>query len=96
MDSAGRQSLSNLSMSDPISYYGTPRTSEEWAALAKVASGHGKLSRGELRRLFMLGLVERQLGRLCLSSHGRSVLGIRDEYPNVRPAGYDRFETTCA
>ena len=61
-------------------YRGTPRTSEEWAALAKIASGQLDLSRDELRRLFMLGLVDRQLGRICLSTHGRATLGLRDDY----------------
>lgn len=28
----------------------------------------------------MLGLVDRQLGRICLSMHGRSTLGLTDEY----------------
>lgn len=65
---------------DDFSYRGLPRTSEEWAALAKVASGQPDLSREELRRLFLLGLVDRQLGRICLSTHGRATLGLRGEY----------------
>lgn len=60
----------------PITYHGLPRSSEDWAALAKIASGHAALSKEELRRLFMLGLVERQLGRICLSPHGRITLGL--------------------
>jgi hypothetical protein len=67
-------------MTPDLFYRGVPRTSEEWAALAKVASGKLDLSREELRRLFMLGLVDRQLGRICLSMHGRATLGLRDEY----------------
>jgi hypothetical protein len=63
-------------MSDAISFRGIPRTSEEWAALAKVASGYPNLTKEELRRLFMLGLVDRQLGRICLSAHGRNTLGL--------------------
>ena len=59
-----------------IIYRGIPRTPDEWAALAKVASGHGGVSKAELRSLFMLGLVERQLGRICLSAHGRTTLGM--------------------
>ena len=61
---------------EEIIYRGIPRTSEEWAALAKVASGHDGVSKEDLRCLFMLGLVERQLGRVCLSAHGRITLGI--------------------
>lgn len=61
-------------------YQGVPRTSEEWAALAKVASGQLTLTREELRGLFMLGLVDRQLGRVCLNPHGRAALGLDDEY----------------
>ena len=57
-------------------YRGIPRTSDEWLALAKVASGDTDLAREELRRLFMLGLVERQLGRVCLTEHGRATLGM--------------------
>ena len=59
-----------------IIYRGIPRTSDEWSALAKIASGHGRVSKEELRALFMLGLVERQLGRICLSEHGRTTLGM--------------------
>ena len=65
-------------MTDRFSYRAAPRTSEDWAALAKVASGQASLTRGELRRLFMLGLVDRQLGRVCLSTHGRATLGLVD------------------
>jgi hypothetical protein len=57
-------------------FRGAPRTSEDWAALAKMASGHAALSRDELRRLFMLGLVERRLGLVCLTPHGRTTLGL--------------------
>ena len=57
-----------------IAYRGVPRTPAEWSALAKVASGDQKLTRDELRSLFMLGLVDRQLGRICLSEHGRETL----------------------
>ena len=64
-------------MAQPIDYRGYPRTSEEWAALAKIAGGHSKLTKDELRRLFMLGLVERQLDRVCLSHHGRATLGLQ-------------------
>ncbi len=63
-----------------ISYRGTPRTPEEWAALAKVACGEPGVSRDDLRRLFMLGLVDRQLGRVCLSDHGRTVLGLQESF----------------
>ena len=57
-------------------YRGKPRTSEEWAALARIASGRSDVPRQILRELFMLGLVDRQLGRLCLSDHGRHMLGL--------------------
>lgn len=63
-----------------ISYRGTPRTPEEWAALAKVGCGEPHVSRDDLRRLFMLGLVDRQLGRVCLSDHGRTVLGLQESF----------------
>ena len=63
-------------MRDPITFRGTPRTSEDWAALAKVARGDQSLTKAELRRLFMLGLVDRQFDRICLSKHGREVLGL--------------------
>jgi hypothetical protein len=66
-------------MPNPLSYCGAPRTPEDWAALAKVASGQNALTRDELRRLFMLGLVDRQLGRICLSTHGRATLGLDGE-----------------
>jgi hypothetical protein len=59
------------------SYYrGKPRTSGEWAALARIAGGRTDISREELRCLFMLGLVDRQWGRVCLSEHGRTTLGL--------------------
>ena len=57
-----------------IAHRGHPRTPDEWAALAKVASGRTDLCRDELRELFVLGLVDRVLGRICLSEHGRNVL----------------------
>lgn len=65
-------------MHDPITFRGTPRTAEEWAALAKVASGAQNLTKDELRRLFMLGLVDRHLERITLSKHGRAILGLAD------------------
>ena len=58
-----------------IPYRGTPRTPEEWAALAKIASGETDVGKHALRELFLLGLVDRQLCRVCLSEHGRDVLG---------------------
>jgi hypothetical protein len=58
-----------------FTYRGIPRTPDEWTALARVASGHADVSRDALRSLFMLGLVERQLGRICLSEHGRTTFG---------------------
>jgi len=65
-----------LNAIEEIIYRGIPRTSDEWDALAKVASGHHAVPKDELRCLFMLGLVERQLGRICLSAHGRVTLGL--------------------
>lgn len=58
-----------------IPYRGSPRTPEEWAALARIASGHTDVSRDTLRELFVLGLVDRVLGRVCLSEHVRVTLG---------------------
>ena len=63
-------------MTEGTEFRGEPRTSEDWAALAKIASGHTALTRDELRRLFMLGLVERRLGYICLTQHGRAKLGL--------------------
>jgi hypothetical protein len=65
-----------FSMIDGSQFCGAPRTPEEWAALAKMANGNSALSKDELRKLFMLGLVERQLGRVCLTQHGRATLGL--------------------
>jgi hypothetical protein len=70
---------------DPVTFRGTPRTSEEWAALAKVASGEQNLTKDELRRLFMLGLVDRHLERITLSKHGRAMLAANA--PGAFPAG---------
>ena len=61
-----------------FNYRGLPRTPEEWTALAQIASGHDDVSKEELRGLFMLGLVDRQLGRVCLSDHGRATLGLAE------------------
>jgi hypothetical protein len=58
-----------------IPYRGSPRTPEEWAALATIASGDAGISKDALRELFVLGVVERVLGRVRLSEHGRAVLG---------------------
>jgi hypothetical protein len=74
-------------MPDPVLYCGFPRSPTEWAALQKLASGDTQLSRNELRRMFMLGLVERQLGRLCLTKHGREMLAL---YERSRPNDADR------
>ena len=71
-------------MSEPTLYCGIPRTPAEWKALAKVARGDTHVSKNELRRLFMLGLVERQLGDLCLSKHGREMLEL---YERSGPSG---------
>lgn len=55
-----------------------PRAAEEWAALAKVASGRRDISREQMRSLFMLGLVERRAGIVCLTQHGRLTLGLSE------------------
>ena len=57
-------------------YRGSPRSPEEWAALARIASGYTDLGKDALRELFVLGLVDRVLGRVCLSEHGRAILGV--------------------
>jgi hypothetical protein len=72
---SGSQVITPSHMSRPFEYCGCPRTSEEWAALAKIAAGQADLSKNELRCLFMLGLVERQLGSVRLTHHGRETLG---------------------
>ena len=72
----------------PITFRGTPRTSAEWAALAKVASGDQSLTREELRCLFMLGLVERQRDRICLSKHGYEILGLADPEHTLPPPAH--------
>ena len=76
-------------MPDDLSYRGLPRTSQEWAALASIANGGTGVARDELRTLFMLGLVERQLGRVCLSRHGRKALGL-PESPLSASGGRER------
>lgn len=58
-----------------IIHLSIPRSPDEWTALAKIASGQAGVSKEELRGLFMRGLVERQLGGVCLSEHGRTTLG---------------------
>jgi hypothetical protein len=80
---AGRDTLKacmhytqTFSLIEGHQFRGTPSTPEDWAALAKIANGRSALSKDELRRLFMLGLVERQLGRVCLTQHGRATLGL--------------------
>lgn len=62
-----------------VPYRGNPRTPGEWAALASIASGRTNVSRDALRELFVLGLVDRVLGRVCLSEHGRAILGATQE-----------------
>ena len=84
-------------MRDPITFRGTPRTSEEWAALAKVARGDQSLTREELRRLFMLGLVDRQVDRIRLSKHGCEILGLSDpEQPLPPPERASRGNSPLA
>lgn len=62
-----------------VPHRGNPRTPEEWAALARIAGGHTDVSKDALRELFVLGLVDRVLGHVCLSEHGRAVVGATRE-----------------
>ena len=74
-------------MSEPIVYCGIPRTAGEWSALLRIAEGNSNVSKGELRRLFLLGLVERQLGRLCVTKHGREMLALYKKSPRRAVSG---------
>ena len=74
-------------MSESVPYYGMPRTAAEWSALTRIAEGNSNVSKGQLRRLFLLGLVERQLGRLCLTKHGREMLALYAKSPRRAVAG---------
>jgi hypothetical protein len=77
-------------MSQPIPYCGIPRTPAEWKALAKVGRGDARVSKNELRRLFMLGLVDRQLGDICLTKHGRDMLELyQRSVPGASQGGPD-------
>ena len=71
-------------MADPVAYSGVPRTALEWAALKKVSHGASELSKAELRRLFILGLVERQFGEISLTKHGREMLAFYERTPPHR------------
>jgi hypothetical protein len=51
-------------------------TPEEREALAKIADGNCAISQEHMRRLFMMRLVERPLGRVQLTREGRQVLGL--------------------
>ena len=53
-------------------------TPDEREALVKVASGDTRISREHMRRLFMLRLVERELGVVQLTREGRQLLGLAD------------------
>jgi hypothetical protein len=68
-------------MADAVFYSGIPRTATEWAALKTISSGDANVSKHDLRRLFMLGLVERQLGHVCLTKHGREMLALYERSP---------------
>lgn len=72
----------SLHVMSPFTFRGIPRNPDEWTALAQVAAGQPGVSKDALRRLFMLGLVERQVDRVCLSEHGRLTLGATQQ---VRP-----------
>jgi hypothetical protein len=71
----------HANMAETVPYSGIPRTVMEWAALKKLASGDTNVSKEDLRRLFMLGLVERQLGHVCLTKHGREMLALHERAP---------------
>jgi len=51
---------------------------EEHEALVKIANGNEAVGRENMRRLFMLRLVERQLGRVQLTRAGEHLLGLHD------------------
>jgi len=53
-------------------------TPAEREALVKIASGETRIPQEQMRRLFMLRLVERQLGRVQLTREGRRFLGLAE------------------
>jgi hypothetical protein len=65
-----RESIANDSLNGGMSC-----TPEDRAALSKVSAGQKDISQQSLRRLFMLGLVKREFGVVCLTPHGLRTLG---------------------
>lgn len=57
---------------------GTPRTVEEWTALAKVGSGEADIPPRQAQRLVTLGLAVTISGRAALTRHGRFTLGLAE------------------
>lgn len=57
---------------------GVPRTSGEWTALVKIASGETDVCEASRARLFELGLIEDCAGLCNLTRHGRLTLGLAD------------------
>lgn len=54
----------------------SPRTVDEWTALAKVGSDESDIPAEQVRRLRELGLVLTVSGRPVLTRHGRYTLGL--------------------
>ena len=53
-------------------------TPDELQALARVATGDVKIGQENMRRLFMLRLVDREAGVVQLTREGRLALGMQD------------------
>ena len=71
-----------VSVRDFISRFSEPSsltpTRAEREALLKIASGDSRIPQEQMRRLFMLRLVERELGRVQLTREGRALLSDAD------------------
>lgn len=53
-------------------------TPQELEALVKIASGDVRIGQENMRRLFMLRLVDREAGVVRLTREGRLLLGLAD------------------
>jgi hypothetical protein len=53
-------------------------TPQEREALVKIASGDTRIAQEQMRRLFMMRLVDRELGVVHLTREGRQLLGLPD------------------
>ena len=53
-------------------------TPQELESLVKVASGNTHIGQENMRRLFMLRLVDRVAGVVQLTAEGRHLLGLAD------------------